>query len=875
MLARTLRNDDGFGMAERLDDLICNFEVSMEDGIESFSVLIIGWVLFLAISAFGLQALWRFGKRKKNNEPTRRSPIQSAEIKANNIYNSESSDKNDAFDSYFMSKVRSALPFKEAVSQRLNTAPTAPCCEFTIPSATGDDCVQVEWVNSVIAFILKNNVVKNDIVNAWVSTVNDQAVERATENGVNFRIIDVVRESSSIEFSSVNVDSSSEDSLCVNALCTCSICMTVGVTCHRSPNSDSVGGAETWRPHCRVWARLTSPTHLNLSILQQQSVVIGRFSNADPQVEVDIHTDEPRSDVDWSPLQERVDLQCIGKAVSTCLSSAVTNFYYTKYNDWPKASNRRHQRSLQSASNFRCQSVDPAVTDPVTGHQPPRRLLVRIVKASALRPIGDELFPECVVEMDEPLQRYHTQPATEAKMPFWNEEFVFDLSDNTAEILFELFAVDRTSNSDRSTVAGATATSARQRHHGSNPIVNNDDDNDDDDRFLGLGIVGVDELLVSPSQRQIISLLSRPGRNDPVTGSLTVEFLFVDERSRGVDVAGGDECETGRRHMTERVLPSGSVLQTTRTTYSRPSGVEDSSYVTNMALDDMKTTAKPNATKSTLIIHSSKKVKRNEDGLWVEVSMKDDSALSYDETSTINNESCPDNGAHLPTTSNSLTVPDPLINDSSAAEEPNISPSRQRSGVFGSLRKRMGSMKKERKRGVKTVDRATSLQPYAVPRTGTPDDKDRPRASTLSRSYKTGKRLSVGTIDRRSVGGASGISTGSDGSFVTEQSALVIETHENGIIRHFMVPSGSASQYRSGKKFSKLHIYNEHIFVAKHVRNAVCGVCDRPLSRWFGKQAYECRDCQLCVHKHCHVLVQLPCPNSTVHTMQMSAPPGN
>lgn len=41
--------------------------------------------------------------------------------------------------------------------------------------------------------------------------------------------------------------------------------------------------------------------------------------------------------------------------------------------------------------------------------------------------------------------------------------------------------------------------------------------------FLGLGIVGVEELLINPSQRQVISLQSRPYEGDPVSGTLTAE----------------------------------------------------------------------------------------------------------------------------------------------------------------------------------------------------------------------------------------------------------------------------------------------------------------------------------------------------------------
>lgn len=47
---------------------------------------------------------------------------------------------------------------------------------------------------------------------------------------------------------------------------------------------------------------------------------------------------------------------------------------------------------------------------------------------------------------------------------------------------------------------------------------------------MGLGLVGVEELLANPSQRQIIPLLARPYEPDEVTGTLTVEvknLLFV------------------------------------------------------------------------------------------------------------------------------------------------------------------------------------------------------------------------------------------------------------------------------------------------------------------------------------------------------------
>ena len=71
---------------------------------------------------------------------------------------------------------------------------------------------------------------------------------------------------------------------------------------------------------------------------------------------------------------------------------------------------------------------------------------------------------------------------------FFHYSGLSDIGSGTEEILFEMYD--------------------RFRHH---------------DTFLGLGIVGMDELLSHPSQRQIIPLQARPYEDDPVSGSLTLE----------------------------------------------------------------------------------------------------------------------------------------------------------------------------------------------------------------------------------------------------------------------------------------------------------------------------------------------------------------
>jgi hypothetical protein len=121
-----------------------------------------------------------------------------------------------------------------------------------------------------------------------------------------------------------------------------------------------------------------------------------------------------------------------------------------------------------------------------------RRLLVKIVKGEGLMQAKD---PYCVVEMDEPPQKNQTG-SRQGTTPYWDEHFLFDLSHSSSEILFEVY--------DR-------------------PVNPNDYP-----KFLGLGLVGIDELAVGPSSSQVIALQPRPYETDPVTGAINVEFVFIE-----------------------------------------------------------------------------------------------------------------------------------------------------------------------------------------------------------------------------------------------------------------------------------------------------------------------------------------------------------
>lgn len=63
---------------------------------------------------------------------------------------------------------------------------------------------------------------------------------------------------------------------------------------------------------------------------------------------------------------------------------------------------------------------------------------------------------------------------------------------------------------------------------------------------------------------------------------------------------------------------------------------------------------------------------------------------------------------------------------------------------------------------------------------------------------------------------------------------------------------------------SILTYYTNH-----HFRRTECQVCKKTLARRLGKQGYECRDCLMKCHKHCHVKVDNSCSSSTIQSIEM------
>nr|XP_034304317.1 phospholipid transfer protein C2CD2L isoform X1 [Crassostrea gigas] len=172
-----------------------------------------------------------------------------------------------------------------------------------------------------------------------------------------------------------------------------------------------------------------------------------------------------------------------------------------------------------------------------------KRLLVKIIKASGLAAKGatGTIDPACVVFMDNPPQSQITSVVKTSLNPFWDEQFLFEISGNTKELKFEVI--------DKSRPTG--------------------------ENFLGEATVYFEDIKRNASSRQIIPLQGVTDDGTMASGSITVEFLFLDP----VDTNGLGPVLNQQRNVTspKRTIqvnqartPGGTLVTTTTMTTERP-----------------------------------------------------------------------------------------------------------------------------------------------------------------------------------------------------------------------------------------------------------------------------------------------------------------
>ncbi|XP_055853876.1 uncharacterized protein LOC129917777 isoform X10 [Episyrphus balteatus] len=877
-------------LADQIDDYICSFEGIGDLSMDSLAMFIFIW----AVLALFLVWLCKFLYNKYMNKETpivnsRNNSVVTTGAKANGDKLRLSEPKEilsskDVKDSKPLSagagggRGRSGIvggpnaPLRKRVVRQSSTGPETRKKRIVPPPANvvGPETTSVTWTSQVFRWLYSDLVIVNELLISWVIALNDSLKKSVEDHGVAVEIVRVLPDSPPPGLSNIfcNCDENNPADMVTTFDVDAMPVLQVKTFRQKSGKVDTSHYKVTVS---RFRARMTS--NMNYNALKGDMRVEGY-----PDIRIAMNSVGAIKAID----QDEQQLQdVISEILTTALRETVYPCDFSIYSTCPRAEIEVpeipvilpvHYDSLaHNMENYNTSGYQNQMGNSMQAMASGRRLLVKIVKGEGL---ADAKDPYVVVEMDEPAQKNQTG-ARQGTNPYWDEHFLFELSPQSAEILFEVY--DRPTNTN------------------------------DPPKFLGLGLVGIDELAVGPASSQTLALQPRPYETQKVAGAIMVDFVFIE----------GAEIPIGPRPYK---LKEALKISTPMINEHIRNGA-DLADAAVRALQDGALTNNGNPSKSTLIIHSVQRNNNNPNAFKTQISTPtgldenqsttqdisvttditasptdsyppNEPAFGIDETGNgrdlngsidefgrpvaasspnqmsrqINGNGSYNNGYNsLPRSQTHPTTPIPDdLDERSRSKKRNF---------FGTLKKRLGRSKTR----TRSADR-DGMIPFDANNLNGDSRSLSVDRGVLSKSNSLGPKINVTTLDhsRRSSisesSAISGFSSASNKTYVHEASTLVLETIENGVKRHFIVPLAIAQRPKWRRKGTKLHIYNDHTFVAKHLSGSrlVCAICTKSIPRRPGKQGYECRDCQMICHKQCHVRAPQACTNPTVLSMELS-----
>ncbi|KQS62134.1 uncharacterized protein Dere_GG21949, isoform G [Drosophila erecta] len=902
-------------LADQIDDYICSFEGLGDLTMDSLAIFIFLWAVLALFSVWLIKLLYHkylnkdkaasaANSRQTSVAPTSGSPSSGAGKTEKRL--SEPRDllaTKSKVESLDLSKPltgasagrgrSSASPLntggaaaggpRRRVVRQSSTGPENRKKRYVPPpsNVVGPETSSVTWTSQVFRWLYSDLVIVNELLMSWVIAINDTLRKSVEEHGVAVEVVRVLPDSPAPGLNNIfcNCDENNPADMLITFDCDAMPVLQVKTFRQKS------GKVET--SHYKVTvsrfrARMAIP--MNYNSLKGEMRVEGY-----PDVRIAMNSVGAIKAMD----QDEQQLQTvISDILTTALRDTVYPVDFSIYSTCPRAEVEPldlpviypvHYDSL--AHNMEHHLGGVGLRDSqhmVSG----RRLLVKIVKGDGIR---DAQNPYVVIEMDEPAQKNQTGTQRGSK-PFWDEHFLFELSPQSAEILFEVY---------------------------DHPVIASDPP-----KFLGLGLVGIDELAVGPASTQQLQLQPRPYETQPVSGAITVDFVFIE----GAEIPAGTRPQRLKEALR---LSTPAINEHIR----NGADLADAAVkaLQDGALSSSGSGGQPS--KSTLIIHSVQRNSSSPNAFKVELNR--DGQIEVTETATeldqavaqaferAANEAQTELELELAKEEKVSQLGEALIdsgngtvNEDSTAEfgQPNAASSPNgssyhnnyslngngnshgaASGGYNSLPRNGGAQQlaqhsglleghdlvDDRGRSKKrnffgTLKKRLSRSKTRTLSADQPNNNSHKSLSATNSNTTTATgypRTATGTLNESSA--ISGFSSASNKTYVHEASTLVLETIENGIKRHFIVPLAIAQRPRWRRKGTKLHIYNDHTFIAKHLSGSglQCSICMKSIPRRPGKQGYECRDCQLICHKQCHIRAPQACPNPTVLSMELTSFP--
>lgn len=369
-------------------------------------------------------------------------------------------------------------------------------------SVTGTDDTTSTWASHVFKWLYSDLVIVNDLLYGFITVINQTMARNTSEEKILIEVVRILPESTAPNISNIFVDKPmASDAAHSEVVVTMDIETTLVL---QIKAFRQLADGKTDVLHYRASVRFRG----HLSVTMNYISLAGEMRiEGYPDIKITIASIGP---IKGNSKEEKEIQDMICETLNFTIRDATYPIDFSVHATCPRALKMdvdeyedHHAMEFPNpydymgggayGNSFNQPSARSMMNQsPIHSISSGRRLLVKIVKGEGLIQAKD---PYCVVEMDEPPQKNQTG-GRQGSNPFWDEHFLFDLSPSSSEILFEVY--DRPTNPN------------------------------DFPKFLGLGLVGLDELAVGASSSQVIGLQPRPYETDPVSGAIHVEFVFIE-----------------------------------------------------------------------------------------------------------------------------------------------------------------------------------------------------------------------------------------------------------------------------------------------------------------------------------------------------------
>lgn len=790
----------------------------------------------------------------------------------------------------------------------------------TIPTATGFNSDCVEWVNNILYIFYTQTEKYGSIVIESVYRSLNEKLSNITSSSAEYsdliiQFVGVNRDlSTKPDLTNIRTETESEKS--VSAICKIYnkrliFYLSIAPRVSRSQFSNNAtidpilqddhygGGPKQTQEYELVLENLEGKLK-SVAMLSEKLIVIQFMEKPDTKILL-----KPRfKDFTSKPLINEDTLVSI---ILQTLTQVVVDLFFGDDPDFPHykglLSNTSGYRNklnlLKGSANEIKQQIKHdffgVLTSPFESKE--RKIFVKILKANN---INYNQNVTCLLELDTPYQQALSS-TKQGSNPFWDEHFLFIINEKSNELLIELWdSINITphhnhNNHDSSSRKKNASSFGKNNKKWSKSEVTSTA------KFLGLARINIDELRRDPVQK--VSLMLQSQSKSEQREETATEFI-----GSGLQVGDLSNSVGGELQVELLFLEHSS---TNHSGEKQHSAIKKSSSVSSLTYQqgdvvsiDRKLTPSGYVIRTTTITKTPNQQQLQQLKQQQDVSRVDQLSVRNQSPAISSNSEQSEMDINLDAISASQISADNqsrgLNQDQQSQQGHHRSRSRSRSRSFLRAIKKRFSFSRTRSRSVgEAVSGSRSpsvLRDHDAHSTGI-DGKSIESRSRASSEASIGRAKSVpASRDPNEVPiiviNKSRLSdTASAFTFTHPTSQLVIECTEpklcadgsvkqNGQLRHYLIPDDAINKRKWSKRGLKLHIFNEHQFIACHLAgSSTCHLCGKVFSRRPGKQGYKCRNCDLLSHKQCHVKVDHNCPYATKDALNLeyidADPPNN